>query len=380
MWEETILKYVFTSCKPSQEEIKRAILSASDLFTFEEEKRPLHYFGKKEIRNGYLLYFVPLNLKKIYAILKEIHRHPLAFPQGKSLRILDLGCGVAPSLLAFFEFYREKEPSNIQFDYLGIDMDVNALRIARDLVQIMIPSTWRGTYNFLKLDLRKESTFIEAKEFRPHVTIMANSLGEITLQGISPMTMAKRMGTFLHMKDAILILLEPGTKRASQGLHVIRDSIIKQYGAVPYSPCLHSFPCPALRKNNWCYEEWPWECPGYLHFLEPLGLQIQFLKFSYVVFTAQNLRLAETFPPSCGWVVKCTSHFLREKRKTRLWGCAEGELKDMEKLDRDSPPQDPWLLIQKGTYFCVDQCFPLGEKLRIPREAKIQILYSPPPA
>ncbi|MGC8778113.1 MAG: hypothetical protein ACP5Q4_05495, partial [Candidatus Caldatribacteriaceae bacterium] len=104
---EILPHYVFENEKPSQEQIKRMVFAASDLFTIQERERPLHYFVQKEALKGYLLYFVPVNLHKIYLVMKEILRHPSFVARAKEMRILDLGCGVAPSILAFLELQEE---------------------------------------------------------------------------------------------------------------------------------------------------------------------------------------------------------------------------------------------------------------------------------
>ncbi len=207
---------------------------------------------------------------------------------------------------------------------------------------------------------------------------MSNSLGEMLHQGTSLTSLAKKIRSLLLEENLTVVFIEPGTRKAAQKLHLLRDALIEESQMVPYSPCLHHLPCPALKGNNWCYEEWPWQCPDYLRFLEPLDLQIRCLKFSYVVFTSSGYRLAETFPPHEGLVIKCTSHLLREKKKSRLWGCVKGELQDIEKLARDYTENDPWLTIRKGTYFSAEGLIPLGKKYRLPKDARASILYRPP--
>lgn len=370
--------YIFGHRMPSAEEMRRAILSASNLFTFCEEERPFQYFARKEVLKGYLLYFLPVSLNKIYFVLKEILRHPALRPNQGNVNILDLGCGITPSILAFLELYREKEFPNVHLDYTGIDMDPNALKVARDLTQTLIPPERRVNYRFLRMDLCQESNFSELKSFHPHILIMANSLGEIVSQGVPLANLSKKLGILILENNLTAVFIEPGTKKASQRLHFLRDFFTQQYRITPYSPCPHHLPCPALKNKNWCYEEWPWESPDYLHFLEPVGLQIRHLKLSYTVFTSGNYRLLETFPSHEGPVIKCTSHLIKEKSKSRLWGCMEGELRDIEKLERDYIPKDPWLTIRKGAYFSASSFIPLSGKYRLPKDASITVLYHPP--
>ncbi|MCX7667337.1 MAG: small ribosomal subunit Rsm22 family protein, partial [Atribacterota bacterium] len=256
--------YVFGHHKPSQEEMRYAIISVSDLFTFHEEERPFQYFARKEVLKGYLLYFFPISLNKIYLTLKEALRHPALRPKKGNLNILDIGCGITPSILAFLELYSEQHFPGVHLDYTGIDADPNALKIARDLMQTLIPPEYQVNYRFLKMDLCKEASFAELKKFHPHFLIMSNSLGEIVARGTPLMNLANKLGTFILENNSIAVLIEPGTKKASQRLHHIRDFFIREYQITPYSPCPHRLPCPALKNKNWCYEEWPWESPDYL--------------------------------------------------------------------------------------------------------------------
>jgi len=357
--------------------IKRAILATSNLFTFETKWRPLRYFAQREALQGYLLYFVPVNLNKIYRVLGEVLRHPSLRIEEGEIRILDIGCGVTPSVLAFLELKRHGFFPEVHFDYTGVDMDSRAIAVAQELLQTFVDPAEKIHYRFLKMDFRKEGNVMAMSGFRPHFLTISNALQEIIEQGVSLNCFIKSVAMSFK-ENVVAIFIEPGTKKASQTLHALRDSLLQETGIAPYSPCLHRFPCPALKEANWCYEEWSWECPEYLSFLEPIGLQTRYLKFSYTVFTSWGYSLAETFSPHDeGPIIKSTSHLLREKRKSRLFGCSEGNLQDIEKLERDYTPDDPWLTIKKGTYFTADPLIPLGKKLRLLRESKLCVLYQP---
>jgi len=68
---------------------------------------------------------------------------------------------------------------------------------------------------------------------------------------------------------------------------------------------------------------------------------------------------------------------MKEKHKTKLWGCMNGELKLLERLERDTKPDDPWFTIKKGSYFSVDTLSFRTNTVQIPQGAKITILYQP---
>ncbi|MEN3188844.1 MAG: small ribosomal subunit Rsm22 family protein, partial [Atribacterota bacterium] len=293
--DTVIPHYLFGRRTPAQEEIRRAIVSASSLFTFGEEERPVRYFAQKEVLKGYLLYFLPVSLHKMYFTLKETFRHPALRTTTGSLRILDIGCGITPSIIALLELYKQENLPPIHFEYTGVDVDPHALRVACELMTMLVPSHYQISYQFLKMDLRKAGSFTELKNLHPHLLLMSNSLGELVSQGVPLMDLSKKLGAFILEDHLTAIFIEPGTKNASQRLHFVRDFLIQQYRITPYSPCPHSLPCPALRQKNWCYEEWRWRSPNYLRFLEPVGLQTRHLKLSYAIFTPQNHHLTETF-------------------------------------------------------------------------------------
>lgn len=255
-------------------------------------------------------------------------------------------------------------------------MDSRAIAVAQELLQTFVDPAEKIHYRFLKMDFRKEGNVMAMSGFRPHFLTISNALQEIIEQGVSLNCFIKSVAMSFK-ENVVAIFIEPGTKKASQTLHALRDSLLQETGIAPYSPCLHRFPCPALKEANWCYEEWSWECPEYLSFLtdrftDPLP-QVQLYRVHFL-----GVRLAETFSPHDeGPIIKSTSHLLREKRKSRLFGCSEGNLQDIEKLERDYTPDDPWLTIKKGTYFTADPLIPLGKKLRLLRESKLCVLYQP---
>ncbi len=83
-----------------------------------------------------------------------------------------------------------------------------------------------------------------------------------------------------------------------------------------------------------------------------MGLQINYLKFSYVILRKDGLNIGDTFSER-EVIIKNTSHLLNEKGKSRLWGCWNGKLVDIERLKRDYTEDDQWLKIKKRMlFFC----------------------------
>ncbi len=223
-----LLTFVFGNRCPSEEKIQEMILRCSDLFTFLAEKRSLHYLSHPQTLQGYLLYFVPITLHKLYKVLLEITRHPLFLSNYEELRILDLGCGPAPALLAFVELEKQNLFPRLALHYTGVDFDYTSLQVAEKLVQKLIPLSPRIRYQFLRRDLRTGKVFQEFRKLAPQFVILSNLVGELETQGITATEVAQRLKP-LATNDTHLatIIIEPATRKTSQTLHKLRDLLLE---------------------------------------------------------------------------------------------------------------------------------------------------------
>lgn len=375
-FSEFFLKLAFQNKIPTKQQLKNLILRCSDIFTFLDSKRPVDYMKNQDFLSGYLIYFVPVSLSKVYNVLKEIFRHPLIF-QKKELKIADIGSGPAPAIVSFFRILQEKIVSLRYIKYIGVELEEKTIELARKIIENLMPKNLSVNYEFLKADASDLKTYIKLKELKPDIMIFSNSLGEILEnKRLTEEDFVKFIKYFTY-ESFTLILIEPGTKKSASRLHMLRDRLIKEVGFYPYSPCVNNLECPALKEKNWCYEERKWNAPEYLLFLSSKGLQINYLKFSYIVLRKDGLNIRETLENN-EIIIKNTSHLLNEKGKSRLWGCWNGSLVDIEKLKRDYLKDDPWLKIKKGCYFTFSRYNVISEnKVRIPKNSSLQILYSP---
>ncbi|MCX8033719.1 MAG: small ribosomal subunit Rsm22 family protein [Thermodesulfovibrio sp.] len=332
----------------------------------------------EDVLRGYILYFVPVNIAKHYSIFKELFRYPF-LKNKKDLKILDIGCGPAPALLSLFNLIEEGIIYLEQIKYLGIESEEKAISIAEKLISDLKPEKLIAESEFIKANASDLKIYKNLINIKPDIVIFSNSLGEIFEKREIELDDFIEIIRFFYYKNpkTTLIIIEPGTKKASISLHRLRDSLIEKIGLYPYSPCLNDLPCSALKANNWCYEERKWSPPDYLNFLISVGLQINYIKFSYIVLRKDRVNIKDTFEGD-GEIIKNTSHLLREKGKSRLWACWKGELIDMEKLKRDFSEDEIWLKIKKGDYFSIDKYLKLSnKKVRLPKDCKIKILYSP---
>ncbi|GAB6182891.1 small ribosomal subunit Rsm22 family protein [Thermodesulfovibrio hydrogeniphilus] len=373
-----ILNFVFKGKAPSKQEIKKIVLEISDIFTFSEQYRPLNYLKDEALIKGYLLYFVPVNLSKIYSIFRELYRHP-ALLNKREIKIVDIGCGPSPAILPLLSLIDHMGLKLKHVRYVGVEQEGKAIEIAEKLINFFKPSNFSIKYDFIKSDASDLKSYLEIKEIKPDLMIFSNSLGELfDKASIDRETFINFIKPFTYKNpEFTLMIIEPGTKKSSMRLHELRDALISELDFYPYSPCLDNLPCSAFKVRNWCYEERRWTAPSYLTFLSSVGLQVNYLKFSYVVFRKDGINIKETFGLE-GEIIKNTSHLLNEKGKSRLWACWKGDLVDIEKLKRDFSEDEQWLKIKKGAYFLIDKYLKLSDKkVRIPKDCEIKILYSP---
>ncbi|MCX7988549.1 MAG: small ribosomal subunit Rsm22 family protein [Thermodesulfovibrio sp.] len=376
--DNLFLKLVFPDKAPTKGQIKNLILKTSDLFTFKNAFRPSDYMHNEDFLKGYILYFVPVNVSKHYSVFKELFRHPV-FIHKRELKILDIGCGPSPVLLSLFDLMEKNVIHLEHIRYIGIESEERAISIAEKLIRELKPEKLNLKYDFIRADASDLKIYQNLRKIKPDIIFFSNSLGEMFEKGeIKLEDFIDLMKSFSYKNSELtLIIIEPGTKQASMRLHRLRDSLIEEIGFYPFSPCLNDLPCSALKAKNWCYEERTWKSPTYLNFLSSLGLQIKYLKFSYIVLRKDRSNIKDTFENG-EEIIKNTSHLLNEKGKSRLWACWKGELIDMEKLKRDFREAEEWLKIKKGDYFSIDKYIALSNrKVRIPKDCKIKILYSP---
>lgn len=376
--DNLFLKLVFPDKTPTKGQIKNLILKTSDLFTFKNAFRPSDYMHNEDFLKGYILYFVPVNVSKHYSVFKELFRHPV-FIEKKELKFIDIGCGPSPALLSLFDLMDQKLIHLEHIRYIGIESEERAISIAEKLIRELKPEKLNLKSDFIRADASDLKIYQNLRKIKPDIILFSNSLGEIFEKGeLQLEDFIDLMKSFSYKNSELtLIIIEPGTKKASMRLHRLRDFLIKEIGFYPFSPCLNDLPCSALKSKNWCYEERIWKSPAYLNFLSSLGLQIKYLKFSYIVLRKDRSNIKDTFENG-EEIIKNTSHLLNEKGKSRLWACWKGELIDMEKLKRDFREAEEWLKIKKGDYFSIDKYIALSNrKVRIPKDCKIKILYSP---
>jgi ribosomal protein RSM22 (predicted rRNA methylase) len=115
----------------------------SRLLTGERENLPSAYLKDRGLREAYEAYFLPPNLRKIHAPLRDLARHPVKLLNKDSLRVLDLGCGPGTMLLGVLEFFAADKRPHLEFVALTtwprIGRGRSAFRLIKSTKDLTLP-------------------------------------------------------------------------------------------------------------------------------------------------------------------------------------------------------------------------------------------------
>jgi ribosomal protein RSM22 (predicted rRNA methylase) len=306
----------------------------STLFTIERDAMRETYLADPLLRRSYLLYFLPVNLAKVAALLREMP----ALPR-RPLRILDVGSGPGAGALAVLEHLgREDMAAQQGSEVIAVDRSRHALHEAECLWSV-VSATRTGmpacALRSVALDLERPGSHAPWKAGPCDLIILANSLNELFQTAADPV--AARV-TFLEellealASDGTLMIVEPALRETTRALHQVRDRLVAVGRATVYSPCLHDRPCPALvREEDWCHEERPWTPPAMVGKVDrAVGFIKDALKFSYLLLRKDGLTITERHPD----VYRVVSEMLVMKGDRRAWLCNETGRPLVGRLDK----------------------------------------------
>ncbi len=292
----------------------------SEYFTSDRGGLPQNYFNQKDLRSGYLFYFLAVNALKVAGLL---HYIPDSFFR-RPLKVLDLGSGPGTGMLGVY--LRSPLPR----PYTLVDQNRDALRDAEGLKEALgIPGAITTRYG----DLLREPL---PKIVRPEpydLILIANFLNEFPRERRRQLV-ELLLRRYLAPQGRILIV-EPALRRQTRELMELRDELVTQGQAHLYAPCLHEQGCPMLRHNDrdWCHVYVDWERPRWIEKVDRmLHLQKEYLKGSFLV-------LGNELPSAYAadqWRV--VSGHLNSKGKSELLLCGPGglpQLKRLTRLDKD---------------------------------------------
>lgn len=319
-----------------------AIQTLSTLFTRKRAALGSDYLENERLANGYLAYFLPVNLAKIQVLLEEIPDvYVRVGHQSEALRVLDVGSGPGSATLGLIDWIAQRPQDHHRpIEVVLIDRSRPALKRAEELLaayrnSVQVPPLRAST---LRADLERTQWYHRVGEkggMQYDLIIMANCLNELFAWEADPSERrAKLVARLLGMlrPDGTLLLVEPATRAESRQLHKVRDALLTQQACNIYSPCLHEAPCPALlNKDDWCHEERFWEAPWFIEAIDKdVGLIKDALKFSYLVLRKDGRTIVDREQG----VFRVVSELRHLKGEKRAWLCNETGRTEVGRLDR----------------------------------------------
>jgi len=264
----------------------------SDYFTEGRGALPKDYFNDPVLRSGYLFYFLPVNLMKMIAVLRQFEPKELVSGQ---VRILDMGCGPATMSLGFMTHYAEllkaKKIKDAWLDFTLLDHNFHILKDAKALhdayaLKLGNITGFKSACSVKNYDIKRGGLLRFLRKHRYHFIVVSNVLNEIGDRNKCADFINQLMSDHLEPRGK-LILLEPALKKSSRDLQAIRDYIVvdKKSGFV-HAPCLHQEVCPlnVANKKDWCHFYFSWERPEMIEKVNRLiGNKKDFLATSYLV-------------------------------------------------------------------------------------------------
>ena len=370
--QQILSRHVREGGSISARELAPAIRRLSDLFIGKTPWDPeLH--TDPALRRAYLEYFLPVNLPKIQVPFDAWMARGASPLAGRSLRVLDVGCGPGTALLGLVDRIRSlpatTRPASLEL--VGADSSPEYLRHADRLLADLAradPNVPPLRFEPLRLDLfedRVDLLRLATTGGRFDLVVAMNVLCEIDRggeQGGTDRLLAALRDQALRASGAIL-LVEPGLRETSRALHALRDRQIADGSLHALAPCLHQESCPALgRTHDWCRADLPWSPPTSIEELNRAsGLRKGALKFSYLVLSPAPPR-----PPEPGaW--RLVSEVLDLKGERRAWFCENGHWTLVGQLKRvRGPAADEFAALHRGDLVRLEGLEQRGAILRLP--------------
>jgi ribosomal protein RSM22 (predicted rRNA methylase) len=364
-----------------------AVAELSRLFTKGREVLGTDYLKDPALAAAYLTYFFPVNLCKIQVLLDELPENWQISPDGRPLRVLDLGTGPGTGALAVLDWLKDHGCDSLDgLTVVGVDRSAEALHQARLL--------W--TAYSRQADVRNANLILHegdltgpakngwrddiARQAPYDLVIVANCVNELfgqTTQAIK--ARAHLIADLLAMlaREGTLMIVEPALRQTSRALHQLRDQLLLEKRCTVYSPCLHEGHCPALiKEHDWCHEERAWVPPLSIQQIDhEVGFIKDALKFSYLLLRTDGKTVVERRPDT----FRMVSELRTLKGDTRAWLCNELGRSEVGRLDRAASDLNAaWNQCQRGTIVRIQSITrKAGASLgRIPDDAAIHIVRS----
>ena len=340
-------------------------------FTQERGSLPRNYFHQKDLRSGYLLYFLPVNALKVAALLAQTSPlSPLSLIRrgdGGEVRILDLGSGSGTGMFGTFLWLENLFKKGgaltvpLHLSWILIDQNRQALQDATQLHEELVDH-WKKTHPNWPLHSEIQTQLVDLIS-APSIKVPAQSVDLVlALNLMNELPQERRIRLidramhFLKPEGRFLIM-EPALQRTTRQLMELHDEILERNAAFVYAPCLHQSRCPMLASNHrdWCHTTIEWERPFWIGKLDHLvGIRKDYLQCSYLVLGTQPPR------PVSNQRWRVVSGHLNSKGKSELLLCGPAGLPGLQRvtrLDRDwSEKNRPFDDAHRGDLLEMEKC------------------------
>lgn len=308
---------------------------------------------RKDVLAARLAFFFPRDVPKSAGAVRELVRTgTLVIPDGRPLRILDLGAGLGASTFGVVRALAAAGARGV-VEATCVDVDPEALRVAESLADE--PPALGGVH--LDLHTHAHGLPFEAKGTFDLV-LLGQVLSELHREA-PPEARAELHAEYIlrtldrHVDaEGSLVIIEPALRQRTRHLHRVRARLLASEAVTLFAPCLHRGACPMLaRDEDWCHEDLPVDLPSWrVPLARAAGLRFQGLTFSYLVLRKDGRTLAACLGGE--GLVRLVSQPRVSKGKRELLLCGELALGGggtwAMRLDRDGKKKDAFAAAERG--------------------------------
>jgi hypothetical protein len=308
------------------------------------------------------------------AVRELVQTGRLALPEGRPLRVLDLGAGLGATTWGVARALAAASPRSGAIDATWVDADAAALGVASELVRARGDVSSRARVGAPHLVSVRARTIVGgavAPRGEPwDLVLLGQVLSELDGALPGPARVEKHAALVCSLldgavrPDGALVVVEPALRDRTRHLHAVRDAVLaasgpdavqggareRVPGTVVFAPCLHGGPCPArATEGDWCHEDLAVDLPEWLvPIARAAGLRWQGLTFSYLVLRRDGASLEDRGFP---WRVVSGPLVTKGKRELFMCGAEAGAPARLrvQRLDRHaSASNEAWDALSRG--------------------------------
>ncbi len=311
--------------------------------------------------------------KAAHAVRELVAAKALTFPDGRPLRILDVGAGFGATTLGALQALEGAAlgEGRGKVEVTLVDPEEGATALAKTFLEGLKGSfdlkvvvskhgispdgsiqpdllPWFGDepFGFAEASAKahperaesmraagKPSTFRPVKEGQGFdLVLFGQVLSELDRGLDSDARIARHvallervLATRLAPKGT-LVVVEPALKERTRHLHAVRDRLCTNESVTLFGPCLHREACPALAKEtDWCHEDRPDVLPAWLvPVARAAGLRWEGVTFSPLLLRKDGVTLRSTLATNGNRTLRVVGDVTPTKGKVEAQVCGDG--------------------------------------------------------